>query len=571
MFWRVRTNSVSRDEEQIDLAESPQRALQPAVQGKIAVTDNVLQAKARLLGLNADSLGWIAGVSTRLQDKIPAILEKLTNVFQESDGLRSLLREGNLQNSQLANRLARYVKDALSGQVTDSYCKQRLELGELCAAKGLDISYYPILAQRFQQIVYEELVSMRLQQPEIRQFTQTLTKLTAFDTAVLEQGCKNSLQMTHQQELDAVHDQYKGEFNRFAEIVLEAAAVGDLTSRSDLNDWPEHHRALVSALNELLDSILVPLQEAIHVLEELKNRNLTARIEGQYVGDHKLIPRALNPALDDLSSALRQVAEVVMQVEEGAHKVAEEASALSSGASQQAGALQQIRSTVMELQKKTQDNDGNATRANELSTSTMNQASDGNLKMMDLVDSIGGIKQAAGQISKIVKVIEEIAFQTNLLSLNAAVEAARAGEHGKGFAVVAEEVRNLALRSAKQAKETTNLIDETIRKVESGVKIAGETADAFNAIVKDVEVVSGLVDKITGASHEQARDIEQVNLALGEIDTVTQNNSINARESADIAQQMSDGASHLRDLISHFQIEGVQWTNWSGRQARLLS
>jgi methyl-accepting chemotaxis protein len=254
------------------------------------------------------------------------------------------------------------------------------------------------------------------------------------------------------------------------------------------------------------------------------------------------------------------------QVNAAASQVAAASQQLAEGASEQASSLEETSSALEEMAAMTRTNAGNAKQANELASQARQAADEGDRTMVKLNDAMTGINESSGKISKIIKVIEEIAFQTNLLALNAAVEAARAGEHGKGFAVVADEVRNLAQRSAQAAKETTSLIEDAVNRSREGTQVAGDVGKALSAIVGDVSKVSGLIDAIAKASDEQAQGVEQVNTAVSQMDKVTQQNASGAEESASAAEELSAQAQTLDGMVGEL-IAMVEGCRKEGTQA----
>lgn len=252
---------------------------------------------------------------------------------------------------------------------------------------------------------------------------------------------------------------------------------------------------------------------------------------------------------------------ISMQMEEGADQVASASNQVSSasqslaeGASEQAASIEETSSALEEMASMTRQNADNANQANTLMKEANKVVDDADNSMQNLTNSMGQIAAASEETSKIIKTIDEIAFQTNLLALNAAVEAARAGEAGAGFAVVADEVRNLAMRAADAAKNTSELIESTVKKVEDGSALVTETNTAFSRVAEDVGKVGNLVSEISAASNEQSQGISQINQAVTEMDKVTQQNAANAEESASASEEMNAQAIQMKSIVDHLMV-----------------
>lgn len=242
------------------------------------------------------------------------------------------------------------------------------------------------------------------------------------------------------------------------------------------------------------------------------------------------------------------------EVASGAKNVSDASVSLSQGAAEQASSVEELSSSIAEIASQTSSNAENADKANELTHETSSHARIGDQDMKAMLKAMEEINESSKNISKIIKVIDEIAFQTNILSLNAAVEAARAGQHGKGFAVVAEEVRNLAARSAKAAKETTDMIENSIAKVDEGKTAAAKTAETLQTIVSNIDDVTGLVDSIAKASNEQKLALEQINQGVLQVSQVVQSNSATSEEAAAASEELSVQADRLKGAAAKFKL-----------------
>ncbi|MBU0676272.1 MAG: hypothetical protein KJ950_16655 [Proteobacteria bacterium] len=238
------------------------------------------------------------------------------------------------------------------------------------------------------------------------------------------------------------------------------------------------------------------------------------------------------------------------QVTAASSEIASASQSLADGAAKQAAALEQTSSSLEEMSAMTRTNADNAGQADQIMQETSKVLEEADGSMQKVTTAIQEISTASTETQKIVKTIDEIAFQTNLLALNAAVEAARAGEAGAGFAVVANEVRSLALRAAESAKETSELIDATVAKIQIGSKLVGETSESFYIATKSANKVTQLVSEIASSSKEQSLGIVQINKAVSEIDTVTQQNAANAEETAATSEELSAQAEVMNGTVN---------------------
>ena len=333
-----------------------------------------------------------------------------------------------------------------------------------------------------------------------------------------------------------------------AVALTKKVAEGDLDQTIDIDQHDE-----IGVLAEAMRKMVENLHGLVAVSRKIATGDLTVNVVP--LSEKDALGYSLKYMVETLSSTMAEINLSANNVAAGAGEMNSTSQAMSQGATEQASSLEEISSSMNEIAAQTRHNAENARQANTLANETKALAERGNEQMNRMVEAMREMNASSRNISRIIKVIDEIAFQTNLLALNAAVEAARAGKYGKGFAVVAEEVRNLAARSARAARETADLIEGSVKKAGDGAQMADKTAAALHEIVAAAGKVTALVAEIAAASNEQAQGVSQITQGLGQVDQVTQQNTAHAEESAAAAAELSSQALVLQQLVAAFIID----------------
>ncbi len=338
--------------------------------------------------------------------------------------------------------------------------------------------------------------------------------------------------------------------------VARRIANGDLNQSITYHSKDELGKLAVN-FNKTVDRLrdyVKYIDEISDVLKQIAGGNLVFELTYDYAGEFAKIKAALEEISNSLNQTMGQINQTSDQVSAGSEQVSSGAQALSQGATEQASSIEELAATIAEISSQVKETAGNASDARLQCGHTGEQVATSNEQMKEMIAAMQEISDKSGEISKIIKTIEDIAFQTNILALNAAVEAARAGEAGKGFAVVADEVRNLASKSSEASKSTAALIEGTVEAVEKGTGIANATAQSLNAVVESTKSVVDTVDKIASAAEQQASSIAQVTQGIDQISSVVQTNSATAEESAAASEELSGQAQVLKNLVGQFKL-----------------
>lgn len=382
--------------------------------------------------------------------------------------------------------------------------------------------------------------------------------------------------------------------------LMYAAQKGNLSFRADTNGLKGKYTEIVTSINQAMDAIIQPIEEITGVIKEVAVGNLNVKVQGDYQGsinnlkenvnltvdtlnsiiknisdyteniadgninlealpaysgDYIKISTSLNKIVDSLNGILNSIWQSSDKIAAGSQQIAEGGTNLSTSASEQASVVEELTASVNEIAAQTDNNAKNAEEAGKQANVAKQEAEAGDGKMGKMLKAMSEINDSSQNITKIIKTIEDIAFQTNILALNAAIEAARAGQYGKGFAVVADEVRDLAVKSANAVKNTNELIEISTEKAKQGSTVANEMSQSLKVLNSTIKKVDGLVSSIVKSSEEQACGIAQINKGIEVVSTVVQKNAATSEESAASSNELSSQAEILKKVVSKFKLK----------------
>ena len=547
--------------------------------------------------MSQDSKGLIQNFKTAIEaynQEVNLAIEGIKAGKQE-EIINDLLNGGELYKIE---KDVTSALEKLNTATTETANAQQMQINKDAANVKL-ITYIVIGLEIIISTIIAVIIAHGISKP-VKKLTNGLNLLAAGETNIPSMGIKSK------DEIGQMRNAFRSIIESIklldedTQMLIEAATEGQLSVRADVGKHQGSYRRIIEGFNATLDAVTMPINEAAAVLSEVSQGNLDTCVTGDLKGDYTIIKSSLNETIQILKGYIREISAVLGEIADGnvnveivteyrgdftqlknsinkiavslnnmlcdignasaqmsigTQQLSEGSQVISQGASDQADAIVELSASLTQIADQTNQNAQRAGHANELARRVQNTAIMGDSDMKEMQKAMEEINASSENISKIIKVIDDIAFQTNILALNAAVEAARAGVYGKGFAVVAEEVRNLAARSAEAVKDTSELIEGSLKKVKTGTKIADKTAQALDQIVKGVEDAAKLVGDIAVASNEQALGIQQINRSIEQLSVVVQSNSATAQEAAAASEEVSSQSEMLKSMVDQFRLK----------------
>lgn len=479
--------------------------------GIVSISDREVRFLLKMHSLREQDLGILAGWNDVVEPELDSLSRHILKfVCSQSDPARAIQKVGDM--AAFRPQLRVYLKRMFSGRLDDDYVRSRVHAGKAFLALNLPgnwlVSWYDFL----KELLSDLITRAGSRKADRLLFHSALARLIHFDIGLILS-------------------------------VFAAPASASSTAQPESADGQSQIRMMKEFLTELKE-----------VFSRASRHDLRVRLKESDASSCHNVRTAVNQAFSNLEGAIEQVAEAVLELEAASAQINSGSQALAQSTSEQAATLQQTSSSLQQLSAMTKQNVRNSQEARGLSGNARHSAEKGLESMKRLSRAVDQIKSSSDQTAKIVKTIDEIAFQTNLLALNAAVEAARAGDAGRGFAVVAEEVRNLAARSAEAAKNTADLIEESVRTAEGGVMLNQEVSSNLEEIFDQVRRVSEVMGEIALASDQQNQGIAQIKAAVEQLNKVTQQSAANAEEWSSNSEILASQTRGLRKVVSAFHI-----------------
>lgn len=483
-------------------------------------------------------------------DTINSIMQERTGMGETGEsylvGPEKLMRSDSYLDPDNRSVLASFARPA-NGSVDTEASRQALA-GESGAKVIIDYNGNPVLSAYTQVSVYDTTWGMmsEIDEAEIREPINSLTLFIIIGAVVMIVLAAAAAVVFSRSISKPILLLVSGARNlSLGDIALSDVEQADFEKLRSRND---ELGVIGYSFGELIDY----QREKTEIAQQIAANNLQVKVE--ISSERDSLGHAFDRMVASLNEVLSQVNATVEQVNVGADQVSQASQNLSQGATEQASSLEEVTSSITEINGQSKQNAESAQEAHSLARTASDNAGSGSEQMEQLMEVMNRINASSDEINKVVKVIDDIAFQINLLALNANVEAARAGKYGRGFAVVAEEVRNLAARSAQAVNETSQMVGDTVSNIKEGSGAAEETAKQLFAIVEGTGKVADLLDEIAAASREQALAIDQVNEGLDQIDQATQSNTASSEESAAASEELAGQAQQLRTMVARFKL-----------------